>query len=206
MFLKWRKWSHSVASDSSRHQTVQGSSVHGILQARILEWAAISSGPQSQKCPEPMKIVTPPCFKVHVGGTPRQWNPEGSYLLSSMDSGQGWGSCISTENIKYKSESNGSIPCMPTSKHGVIRCESVDQGARDSAQAHYASGVAGLMPVKWSLPEGQEGFWSRQSWAFRVNFLWGQRKGEDGQIMGPQPSSIRKTYSDCLSLKPHHGV
>ena len=76
--------------------TVQGSSLHGILQARILEWVAVSNGPQSQKCPGPMKIVTPSRFKVHMEGTPRQWDPEGSYLLSSMNSGQGWGSCIST--------------------------------------------------------------------------------------------------------------
>ena len=47
---------------------------------------------------------------------------------------------------------------------------------------------------------------SRQSGAFRVKFLWGRRKGEDGPIMGPQASSIRKTYSDCLALKSHHGI
>ena len=35
---KW-KWSHSVVSDSLRfHGLLPGSSIHGILQARILEW------------------------------------------------------------------------------------------------------------------------------------------------------------------------
>ena len=35
--------SHSVVSDSLRPYGLQTASVHGILQARILEWTAISS-------------------------------------------------------------------------------------------------------------------------------------------------------------------
>ena len=38
---KW-KWSHSVVSDSLPPCDPPGSSVHGIFQARILEWVAIS--------------------------------------------------------------------------------------------------------------------------------------------------------------------
>lgn len=52
----------------------------------------------------------------------------------------------------------------------------------------------------------RKAYGSRQSGAFTVKFLWGRRKGKDGPIMGPQASSIRKTYSDWLALKSHHGV
>ena len=40
---KW-KWSHSVVSDSSDPMdcSLPGSSVHGIFQARVLEWGAIA--------------------------------------------------------------------------------------------------------------------------------------------------------------------
>ena len=40
---KW-KWSHSVVSDSSDPMdcSLQGSSIHGIFQARVLEWGAIA--------------------------------------------------------------------------------------------------------------------------------------------------------------------
>ena len=38
---KW-KWSHSVVFDSWRPHGLQGSSVHGIFQARVLEWVAIA--------------------------------------------------------------------------------------------------------------------------------------------------------------------
>ena len=51
---KW-KWSRSVVSDSLRPVdcSLSGSSVHGIFQARVLEWIAISfsrgsSGPRNQ--------------------------------------------------------------------------------------------------------------------------------------------------------------
>ena len=51
---KW-KWSHSVVSDSStpRDCDLPGSSVHGIFQARVLEWVAVcfsrgSSQPRDQ--------------------------------------------------------------------------------------------------------------------------------------------------------------
>ena len=42
--MKWLKWSHSVVSDSFRPHDCSppGSSIHGILQARVLEWAAFS--------------------------------------------------------------------------------------------------------------------------------------------------------------------
>ena len=39
--LKW-KWSRSVVSDSLRPHGLTRSSLHGIFQARVLEWAAIS--------------------------------------------------------------------------------------------------------------------------------------------------------------------
>ena len=39
--LKW-KWSRSVVSDSLRPHGLTRSSIHGIFQARVLEWAAIS--------------------------------------------------------------------------------------------------------------------------------------------------------------------
>ena len=40
---KW-KWSHSVVSDSSdpKDRSLPGSSIHGIFQARVLEWGAIA--------------------------------------------------------------------------------------------------------------------------------------------------------------------
>lgn len=34
----------------------------------------------------------------------------------------------------------------------------------------------------------------------------GTEERQDSQIMGFQSSSIRKTYSDYLALKSHHGV
>ena len=37
-----RKWSCSVVSDSSMDWSLPGSSIHGIFQARVLEWAAIA--------------------------------------------------------------------------------------------------------------------------------------------------------------------
>lgn len=132
--------------------------------------------------------------------------------------GRGGGVAFQQKTLNINQKATAASHACPPVNMVLAKVWVSRQGARDSAQAHYASGVAGLMPVKWSLPEGQEGrsgrsgrsgqegFWSRQSWAFRVKFLWGQRKGEDGQIMGPQASSIRKTYSDCLALKPHHGV
>ena len=41
--LEVKKWSHSIMSDCLQPPwTVPGSSVHGIFQARILEWIAIS--------------------------------------------------------------------------------------------------------------------------------------------------------------------
>ena len=43
MQAKERMWSRSVVSDSLRpHGPLPGSSVHGIFQARVLEWVAIS--------------------------------------------------------------------------------------------------------------------------------------------------------------------
>ena len=39
---KSEKWSHSVVSDSLQPRSLPGSSVHGIFQARVLEWVAIS--------------------------------------------------------------------------------------------------------------------------------------------------------------------
>ena len=36
------KWSHSVVSDYWWPHSLPGSSIHGIFQARVLEWAAIS--------------------------------------------------------------------------------------------------------------------------------------------------------------------
>ena len=41
---KERKWSHSVMSDSLRPhgRSLPGSSIHGIFQARVLEWVAIA--------------------------------------------------------------------------------------------------------------------------------------------------------------------
>ena len=44
-FRKERKWRHLVMSDSLLFMipwTVAGSSIHGIFQARVLEWVAIS--------------------------------------------------------------------------------------------------------------------------------------------------------------------
>ena len=38
---KW-KWSHSVMSDSLRPHGLPGSPIHGIFQARVLEWGAIA--------------------------------------------------------------------------------------------------------------------------------------------------------------------
>ena len=49
---KW-KWSHSVMSDSGDPMDCSppGSSIHGIFQARVLEWGAISfSGSVTQSC------------------------------------------------------------------------------------------------------------------------------------------------------------
>ena len=47
--VKWEVWSesvsHSVVSDSLRPHSPPGSSVRGILQARILEWVAMPSPP-----------------------------------------------------------------------------------------------------------------------------------------------------------------
>ena len=40
--LKSEKWSHSVVSNSLQPCSLPGSSVHGIFQARVLEWVAIS--------------------------------------------------------------------------------------------------------------------------------------------------------------------
>ena len=47
---KW-KWSHSVVSDSSNPMdcSLPGSSVHGIFQARVLEWGAIAFSDQTSK-------------------------------------------------------------------------------------------------------------------------------------------------------------
>ena len=58
------KWSHSVVSDSSwPHGLQPGFSVHGIFQARVLEWGAIVfSSSIAQSCPilcEPMDCSTP---------------------------------------------------------------------------------------------------------------------------------------------------
>ena len=41
---KWKwNWSHTVLSGSATHEcSLPGSSIHGILQARVLEWVAIS--------------------------------------------------------------------------------------------------------------------------------------------------------------------
>ena len=52
-YRKWKwKWSRSVMSNSLRPHGLcspPGSSVHGILQARILEWVAISFSRESSK-------------------------------------------------------------------------------------------------------------------------------------------------------------
>ena len=49
---KWLKWSCSVVSDSLRPVdcSLPGSSVHGIPQARVLEWVAISFSRGSSQC------------------------------------------------------------------------------------------------------------------------------------------------------------
>ena len=48
------KWSRSVVSDSLRphglYPTLPGSSVHGIFQARVLEWVAVSFSRGSSQC------------------------------------------------------------------------------------------------------------------------------------------------------------
>ena len=47
--MKERKWNCSVVSNSLQHHGLPGSSVHGIFQVRILEWAAISSSRRSSQ-------------------------------------------------------------------------------------------------------------------------------------------------------------
>ena len=48
---KW-KWSRSVMSDSSRPHgcSLPGPSVHGIFQARVLEWVAIAFSSHGRQC------------------------------------------------------------------------------------------------------------------------------------------------------------
>ena len=50
---KW-KWSHSVMADSRNpmDSSLPGSSIHGIFQARVLEWVAIAFSQQSYRYPK----------------------------------------------------------------------------------------------------------------------------------------------------------
>ena len=51
--------SHSAVSNSLRLHGQPGSSVHGILQARILEWVARSTGDFAKPGIEPMPLLSP---------------------------------------------------------------------------------------------------------------------------------------------------
>ena len=61
-FLKlWWWFSCQVVSDSVTPQTLLGSSVHGILQARILEWFAF---PSPGDLPDPGMVLVSPALKA----------------------------------------------------------------------------------------------------------------------------------------------
>ena len=62
--IRWWWFSHSVVSNSCdpMDYSPPGSSVHGVSQARILEWVAISSS--SRDLPAPVIEPTPPELQV----------------------------------------------------------------------------------------------------------------------------------------------
>ena len=70
---KW-KWSRSVVSDSSRSQdcSLPGSSIHGIFQARVLEWGAIAFSNLSLRY---HKLIFNYCLPVtlHHPSSPKIW-------------------------------------------------------------------------------------------------------------------------------------
>ena len=65
------KWSCSVVSDSF----LPGSSLHGILQARILEWVAISLSRESSRPRDRTQVFRIPgrCFKLWATGEAEHW-------------------------------------------------------------------------------------------------------------------------------------
>ena len=69
---KW-KWSRSVVSDSSDPMdcSLPGSSVHGIFQAKVLEWVAIA-------------FSTSPITSWQIGKQWKQWQTLFSWALKSL--------------------------------------------------------------------------------------------------------------------------
>ena len=82
-------WARSVTSSSLQLHDCSppGSSVHGILQARMLEWVAISSSRESSGSRDQARISCVSCFGRWIlyyfpGGKPQEiiLNPQGSEM------------------------------------------------------------------------------------------------------------------------------
>ena len=72
-----RKWSRSVVSDSLQPQdcSLPDSSIHGIFQARVLEWVAISSSRGSSQSSDWIQSLTlqADALSSEPPGKPREW-------------------------------------------------------------------------------------------------------------------------------------
>ena len=85
--LDYRTKSHSVVSDSLRPMDCSppGSSVHGILQARILEWVAISfsRGSSQPRNQTQVSCIAGRCFNLWATREARglDWNPANTFVL-----------------------------------------------------------------------------------------------------------------------------
>ena len=97
---RW-KWSHSVVSDSQRFHGLKppGSPVHGIFQARILEWVAIAF---SYKC---LLSSVQSSFLIFV--TPWTTAPQASLSITNSQS------LLKPMSIKLVMPSNHLILCCP---------------------------------------------------------------------------------------------
>ena len=92
--LHWKveKWSRSVVSDSATPWTssLPGFSLHGILQARILEWVAISFSRGSSRPRDRTRVPRIPgrCFNLCASREARV-----SWLLSASSAGSSCCGC-----------------------------------------------------------------------------------------------------------------